>query len=611
MKQHRLLVTTGGLLVVVLLVSLSIYRFFRKSVYHLSDYGLRPNSSVNSALVIDSLLGEISLRGENAILIFEPGQYNFYPNSTTQREYYISNHDQVNPKMVGIAAENLKGLTIDGGGAEFIFHGRMLPISVVGCEDITLRNLSIDFIQPHIAQVEIIENDTINHLITYEVAPWVDFEIRNNHFVNKGDGWENQVQSCIAFDGKTRHILYRTSDIWYGNPPSEVISDRRVRVKWDYPALTVGTILALRSEYRPAPGIFIADSKDITLKNVTVHYAEGMGLLAQMSEDITLHGFEVALKENDPRYFTTQADATHFSGCKGKIVSEGGLYEGMMDDAINIHGTYLKITERISDTKVLASYMHPQAWGFRWGESGDQVQFVAPRTMELTGDQTKIKSITAQGQKEIKGAKVFEIEFTSPLDQSIVEGCGIENLEWTPQVRFIDNTIRNNRARGALFSTPKHTLIENNLFDHTSGTAILLCGDCNGWYETGACRKVIIRGNHFVNALTSMFQFTNGVISIYPEIPNLKGQTKFFHGGSNHAILIEDNTFEMFDKPILYAKSVDGLTFRSNTIITNHQHQPFHNIKVPFMFERVNNWKVEDNDFDTPFDPEKDIIVNN
>ena len=83
----------------------------------------------------------------------------------------------------------------------------------------------------------------------------------------------------------------------------------------------------------------------------------------------------------------------------------------------------------------------------------------------------------------------------------------------------LGNTIRNNRARGTLFSTPRRTIVENNLFDHTSGTAILLCGDCNGWYETGACRDVIIRNNRFVNSLTNMFQFTEAVISIYPEIP--------------------------------------------------------------------------------------------
>ena len=44
---------------------------------------------------------------------------------------------------------------------------------------------------------------------------------------------------------------------------------------------------------------------------------------------------------------STQADATHFSSCRGKIDSRNGLYEGMMDDAINVHGTYLKIKQRL------------------------------------------------------------------------------------------------------------------------------------------------------------------------------------------------------------------------------------------------------------------------
>ena len=69
-----------------------------------------------------------------------------------------------------------------------------------------------------------------------------------------------------------------------------------------------------------------------------------------------------------------------------------------------------------------------------------------------------------------------------------------------------------------------------------------------------------------------MFQFTNAIISIYPEIPNLKDQEKYFHSG----ILIEDNIFETFDVPIVYAKSVNGLTFRNNTIIQNNDYPTFH-----------------------------------
>ena len=178
-------------------------------------------------------------------------------------------------------------------------------------------------------------------------------------------------------------------------------------------------------------------------------------------------------------------------------------------------------------------------------------------------------------------------------------------MEWTPEVYFANNTIRNNRARGSLFSTPKKTLIENNVFDHTSGTAILLCGDCNGWFETGACHDVTIRKNKFINALTNMFQFTNGVISIYPEIPDLEAQKKYFHSG----ITIEDNEFDTFDEPILYAKSVDGLVFRNNIIRQNNSYPAFHWNNHRFLFEHVTHYTIENNRFDTGFDEKKDIVV--
>lgn len=64
-------------------------------------------------------------------------------------------------------------------------------------------------------------------------------------------------------------------------------------------------------------GIFLSHDLNTTLENIKVHYAEGMGLLAQFSENITLEKFCVCLKgEDDPRYFTTQADATHFQVVK-------------------------------------------------------------------------------------------------------------------------------------------------------------------------------------------------------------------------------------------------------------------------------------------------------
>lgn len=566
--------------------------------YNLADYGVSASSCDNTerlSYVIDSLVAVQN--GDPMVLNLEKGVYNFHPSEKLQRELYISNHDQVNPKNCAVIIEGARNITLDGNGAELLFHGVMLPIVIQNTENCVVKNISIDFAKPHIAQIEVMKNDTINKEITYRVEPWVDYYIKDGVFHHKGEGWDIDVQNAIAFDGQTRHIVYNTSDIWMGKRDSEIVGDRMVKAKWDDKRLVKGTRLALRSWRRPTPGVFVNQAKNTTLRNLTVHYADGMGLMAQMSENITLDEFNVKLKgENDPRYFTTQADATHFSACKGVIKSVNGLYEAMMDDAINVHGTYLKVIERLDDYTLIAEYQHPQAFGFKWGEVGDLVQFVSANTMEVIGDENVVTEISPEN--DTNGDKKFTIEFEEKLNGNISNATtiGIENLTWTPEVLFANNMIRNNRARGTLFSTPKKTVVENNVFDHTSGCAILLCGDCNGWFETGACRDVTIRNNTFINALTNMFQFTNGVISIYPEIPNLEGQKKYFHGGRKRAITITDNHFITFDMPLLYAKSVDGLVFQRNKVTVNNDFEPLHTIRKRFLFEKTANVEILDND---------------
>lgn len=567
-----------------------------QKVYEISAFGLKANSSKNASPVLQKALAKIKAEykeGEKVILRFPEGRYEFHEKGAAVREYYISNHDQTNPKKVGIALEDMKNLTLDGQGSEFVFHGRMLPVSLLRSENCLLKNFSIDFENPHIAQVKIVENDPQDGIV-FEPAPWVDYRIaKDSIFEAYGEGWTMRHSWGIAFDGDTKHLVYNTSDIGCSTKGASEVAPRRIHAPgWKDARLVPGTVVAMRGWGRPTPGIFLSHDVNTTIENVKVHYAEGMGLLAQLCENITLEKFGVCLKgDADPRYFTTQADATHFSGCKGKIVSCNGLYEGMMDDAINVHGTYLKVVKRVDDRTLVGRYMHGQSWGFEWGCPGDEVQFIRSNTMELVGKQNKIISIRPYDKEQTEGAREFLITFQEPVDQVINEqsGFGIENLTWTPEVLFSGNVIRNNRARGSLFSTPRKTIVENNLFDHTSGAAILLCGDCNGWFETGACRHVIIRKNRFVNALTNLFQFTNAVISIYPEIPDLKGQQQYFHGGPEGGIVIEDNEFETFDAPILYAKSVDGLVFRNNTIKLNTEYKPFHPNRNRFWLERVTN----------------------
>ena len=576
------------------------------------DYGIDPDTREDVSVAVQRLINDLQNRTDTGRIdvIFPKGTYHFYEDNSFVREYYISNHDQDNPKKVGLAIENLKNITIDGKGSTFIFHGRMIPISILYSENVSLKNISIDFEVPALRQLNVLDVRKESEEIIAEIYPSENYRIDDGKLIILGETYELTPHSAMSFN-EDKSLTYLRSDLSFNPVSVSELSPNILSIKgWDqYSETTPGERFVLRSYYRPTPGIFLSESKNTDIENVTVHYAEGMGLLAQMSENINLNGFNVSLKgEDDPRYFTTQADATHFSACKGVIISKNGLYENMADDAINVHGTYLKLMKKVDDYTVQARYMHNQAWGFKWGTPGDSVQFVESNKMELVdGDINKIESINAVDKPTEFGAKVFEITFTEPIPEGVTEegSFGIENLTWTPAVIFSDNIVRNNRARGTLFSTPKRVVCESNLFDHTHGTAILLCGDSNGWFETGACKEVIIRDNKFVNALTANYQFTNAVISVYPEIPNLEDQNKFFHSG----IVIEDNTFEMFDRPIVYAKSTDGLIFRNNIILYNNDFEPFHWNNHMFFFEKVNNVLIENNQFEKGFDVYEDLKV--
>ena len=510
-------------------------------------------------------------------------QYDFHPADAEHRQLYISNHDQDNPKAVGILIENARNVILDGGNARLLFNGRMLPVALLNSSGCQLRGFSIDFPNPHISQIIVESNDTAAGIITYRPEPWVEWEVRDSAFVVKGEGWEHTPLTAIPFEEHTGRVLYRSGDINVGVKGVTRVSPTSLSAPWKDPRLLPGTRLAMRTYRRPAPGIFLDADTATTLENVLVHYAEGMGLLAQNCRDIDIrHSGVCRSSYDDPRFFTTQADATHFSSCSGNVAVTDCLFEGMMDDAINVHGTYLKITEVIDSATISARYMHRQTYGFPWGAPGDTVRLVSSSTMDYLAAPSTINTIRPLSPE----SRDFLITLSSPLPDSLLRyisspsslpAVGIENLTRTPSVLFARNTVRHNRARGALFSSPRPTICEDNLFDHTSGAAILLCGDCNGWYESGPCRDVTIRRNTFLNALTTPYQFTEAVISIYPVIPDLDHKRAPFHSG----VTISGNRFITFGTPLLYAKSAASLRFLDNTVETNTAYPPYHPATTP------------------------------
>ena len=88
-----------------------------------------------------------------------------------------------------------------------------------------------------------------------------------------------------------------------------------------------------------------------------------------------------------------------------------------------------------------------------------------------------------------------------------------------------------------------------------------------------------------------MYQFSEAVISICPEVPDLKAAEEKYHRN----IHITGNEFHLYDYPVLYAKSVDSLEFTRNLLTRSYRFQPFHPRHYTFSFLSCSNVEVTDN----------------
>ena len=331
--------------------------------------------------------------------------------------------------------------------------------------------------------------------------------------------------------------------------------------------------------------MFIYKSKNVNIENVSVFHTTGLGILSQHSENLFFTNVKMTPNYARGRYVSGHDDGFHFSNCKGQIMVDNCEFAALMDDPINVHGTSVRIMKKLSDTKLLCKFMHHQSVGLDWGVKDDKIGFIENETMETIG-------IGVVGSFNPLNKEEFEINFVDPVPAGIKEGHALENLTWTPDVVIKNSNFKSCRARGILISTPGRVIIENNTFE-SSGSAILIAGDSNYWYESGAVKDVLIRNNKFLDpCMTSMYQFCEAIISIYPEIPR-PAVNKPFHKN----IKIENNEFFPFDYPVLYAKSVDGLKFNNNTLTKSNRFSPFHSRKFTFSFESCKRVEITGNKF--------------
>jgi hypothetical protein len=265
-------------------------------------------------------------------------------------------------------------------------------------------------------------------------------------------------------------------------------------------------------------------------------------------------------------------DGFHCSNLRGTVTVENCFFHGLLDDPINIHGTTAVVERVEGGNTVIGRWGHKRSRDFPlWAMPGDAVSFFNRGNMGV------IAQLPITGYA-LAGDGLFRLTFDSPLPPEITAGLGMENVSAAPGVVVRGCFFGSSLARGLLVSTPKPVLIERNVFE-SSGSAILLAGDTNYWFESGACHDVIIRDNQFLDCMTiDSYQYCGGVISIWPIIPEPDAHIPYHTN-----IRIERNIFRLCNCPAIYAHNVDGLVFTDNILMESHgvrpqKTGPFHNL---------------------------------
>ncbi len=493
-----------------------------------ADFGAVPddNKSDTAAIrkAIDALAGKADVR-----LVFAKGRYDLHG----KRGPYL--------RLKGV-----RGLTIEGGGAELVGHEIAGFFSFDNCREVTIRNLTIDMDPLPFSTGEVVEAG----------KGYFDLAVSAPHRARAG----LRVEGVLGYDPKARRLARRGIDLYQMGfaKTTQLLRPGVMRVFVQGTPPVKGRTVIVRHQIYGYNAFTFSTCDGIKLENVTVHAAAGMGLYARDSRNLTLKGFNVMIRPKSGRWMSTTADATHFNTCRGTIILEDCLFEGMGDDATNLHSMYMSVARRVDDRRLGLSTRSRRRKQMPRNRPrpGDLLEIAAGAT-PFTPYATLTVEVVEMLDQPLKD---IVVKFAGALPEKAAKGHVVANVTACPKVRIRRCTVRNNRARGMLIQT-RDVVVEDCKFEYCSGAALHITCDTNYWWEAIAARKVQIRNNSFLGCGFGTAR-RGATIDVFAEVGSKAGPP-----GVHRNITIEGNTITGADGSAVHIGSADGVMLRNNTIV--------------------------------------------
>ncbi|MBQ4604377.1 MAG: hypothetical protein IJB16_07220, partial [Clostridia bacterium] len=132
--------------------------------------------------------------GDNLILKKNKTYHVRQDDSFELEGYYCSNtakkHENPNGlRRTAMFLGNKKNIVIDGNDASVIVHGKMTPIIFDCCENITVRNLTIDYACPTMAEFKVVSYEKGEYIL--KINAECLFRVEDNSLIWQGENDKN------------------------------------------------------------------------------------------------------------------------------------------------------------------------------------------------------------------------------------------------------------------------------------------------------------------------------------------------------------------------------------------------------------------------------------
>lgn len=324
------------------------------------DFGAVGDGKNDDGPAIREAIEAAKSLGEPVAVRFEPKTYRIAPRDD---------------RWCAFPIEDARDITLDGQGATLLLHPDNRAFLIYRSEGITLRNFVVDFDPLPFTQGDIVAIDKAKreiHVRIHDGFPLPDMTPgRHGAFVEKG---RHRYTHLWSYIGKVRRLskdkrLYAVSgDKQHGH--EDHILKTQVGQRFVFPVVyrphkgfsdprfIIGKGPRDKGVFHTNPaGTFqVRISKRCTLEGIDVHASPAMCFRLTGTEGVVLRDIGIVYKPGSGRLMVSASDGMHCKNNKSGPYIDRCVFEGLLDDSINLSTMSDDVMEALSPTELLTAY---------------------------------------------------------------------------------------------------------------------------------------------------------------------------------------------------------------------------------------------------------------